>query len=109
MQWEFVKNMIFNKAKEQVMKASRGLYPAPLKVSIYFYTDKINISQKTMPLPCENRIVVSFRKKDINKRKYQITKPFLYILLNFVHETCKPTFMSAIKQINDKMIGISDS
>ncbi|XP_028162724.1 trifunctional enzyme subunit alpha, mitochondrial [Ostrinia furnacalis] len=32
MQWEFIKNMIFNKAKEQVMKASRGLYPAPLKI-----------------------------------------------------------------------------
>lgn len=32
MQWDWVKNMIFNKAKEQVMKASRGLYPAPLKV-----------------------------------------------------------------------------
>lgn len=34
MQLEFVKNMIFKKAREQVMKASRGLYPAPLKVSI---------------------------------------------------------------------------
>lgn len=33
MQWDFVKNIIFNKAKEQVMKASRGLYPAPLKVN----------------------------------------------------------------------------
>lgn len=33
MQMEMVKNMIFKKAKEQVMKASRGLYPAPLKVS----------------------------------------------------------------------------
>ncbi|KAG6459318.1 hypothetical protein O3G_MSEX011310 [Manduca sexta] len=32
MQWDFVKNMIFNKAKEQVMKASKGLYPAPLKI-----------------------------------------------------------------------------
>ncbi|CAH0404870.1 unnamed protein product [Chilo suppressalis] len=32
MQWEFVKNIIFKKAKEQVMKASRGLYPAPLKI-----------------------------------------------------------------------------
>ncbi|XP_045511230.1 trifunctional enzyme subunit alpha, mitochondrial [Colias croceus] len=32
MQWDFVKNIIFNKAKEQVMKASRGLYPAPLKI-----------------------------------------------------------------------------
>lgn len=37
MQWEFVKNMIFKKAKEQVMKASRGLYPAPLKVSIFLF------------------------------------------------------------------------
>ncbi|XP_063376318.1 trifunctional enzyme subunit alpha, mitochondrial [Cydia fagiglandana] len=32
MEWDVVKNMIFNKAKEQVMKASRGLYPAPLKI-----------------------------------------------------------------------------
>ncbi|XP_039764703.1 trifunctional enzyme subunit alpha, mitochondrial [Pararge aegeria] len=32
MQWDFVKNFVFNKAKEQVMKASRGLYPAPLKI-----------------------------------------------------------------------------
>lgn len=48
MQWEFVKNIIFKKAREQVMKASRGLYPAPLKVkdrdspqgfkiAVYFY------------------------------------------------------------------------
>ncbi|OWR50827.1 hydroxyacyl-coenzyme A dehydrogenase [Danaus plexippus plexippus] len=29
---EFVKNFIFKKAKDQVMKASRGLYPAPLKI-----------------------------------------------------------------------------
>ena len=35
MQWDWVKNIIFNKAKEQVMKASRGLYPAPLKVCLY--------------------------------------------------------------------------
>lgn len=32
MQWDFVKNIVFKKAREQVMKASRGLYPAPLKV-----------------------------------------------------------------------------
>ncbi|XP_049869696.1 trifunctional enzyme subunit alpha, mitochondrial [Pectinophora gossypiella] len=32
MQWDFVKNIIFKKAREQVMKASRGLYPAPLKI-----------------------------------------------------------------------------
>ncbi|KAJ0181912.1 hypothetical protein K1T71_002634 [Dendrolimus kikuchii] len=32
MQLEFVKNIVFKKAKEQVMKASRGLYPAPLKI-----------------------------------------------------------------------------
>ncbi|XP_026331699.1 trifunctional enzyme subunit alpha, mitochondrial-like, partial [Hyposmocoma kahamanoa] len=31
MKWDWVKNIIFNKAKEQVMKASKGLYPAPLK------------------------------------------------------------------------------
>lgn len=29
---EFVKNIVFNKAKEQVLKLSGGLYPAPLKV-----------------------------------------------------------------------------
>lgn len=34
MEWEFVKNIIFKKAREQVMKASGGLYPAPLKVCI---------------------------------------------------------------------------
>lgn len=39
MQWDFVKNFIFNKAKEQVMKASRGLYPAPLKVRSQNYID----------------------------------------------------------------------
>lgn len=32
---EFVRNKIFEKAREQVMKMSGGLYPAPLKV-IYF-------------------------------------------------------------------------
>ncbi|KAK6638637.1 hypothetical protein RUM43_006904 [Polyplax serrata] len=29
---EFVKNIIFNKAKEQITKATKGFYPAPLKV-----------------------------------------------------------------------------
>jgi enoyl-CoA hydratase/long-chain 3-hydroxyacyl-CoA dehydrogenase len=29
---DFVKNIVFNKAKEQVMKMSGGLYPAPLKI-----------------------------------------------------------------------------
>lgn len=29
---DFVKNIIFNKAREQVMKLSGGLYPAPLKI-----------------------------------------------------------------------------
>ncbi|KAI5633966.1 3-hydroxyacyl-CoA dehydrogenase, NAD binding domain-containing protein [Phthorimaea operculella] len=32
MGYDFVKNIIFKKAREQVMKASRGLYPAPLKI-----------------------------------------------------------------------------
>lgn len=31
--FDFVKDKVFQKAKEQVMKASGGLYPAPLKVS----------------------------------------------------------------------------
>lgn len=35
MKWDWVKNIIFNKAKEQVMKASKGLYPAPLKVNVF--------------------------------------------------------------------------
>lgn len=29
---EFIRNYIFKKAREQVMKMSGGLYPAPLKV-----------------------------------------------------------------------------
>lgn len=29
---DWVKNIVFNKAKEQVLKLSGGLYPAPLKV-----------------------------------------------------------------------------
>ncbi|CAG9099030.1 unnamed protein product [Plutella xylostella] len=32
MGFDFIKDIIFKKAKEQVMKASRGLYPAPLKI-----------------------------------------------------------------------------
>lgn len=32
MDTQWFRNMVFNKAKEQVMKASRGLYPAPLKI-----------------------------------------------------------------------------
>lgn len=31
---DFVKNQVFSKAKQQVMKMSGGLYPAPLRVSI---------------------------------------------------------------------------
>lgn len=31
--YEFVRNFVFKKAKDQVMKLSGGLYPAPLKVS----------------------------------------------------------------------------
>lgn len=45
MQWDMVKNMIFNKAKEQVMKASRGLYPAPLKVSLTHVTFNYSFGQ----------------------------------------------------------------
>ncbi|KAA0195487.1 hypothetical protein HAZT_HAZT010268 [Hyalella azteca] len=32
LQYNFVKNYIFNKAKEQVMKQTNGVYPAPLKI-----------------------------------------------------------------------------
>lgn len=34
LQYDWVKNKIFGKAKEQVMKQSGGLYPAPLKVYV---------------------------------------------------------------------------
>lgn len=30
---EFIRNYIFKKAREQVMKMSGGLYPAPLRVN----------------------------------------------------------------------------
>lgn len=30
---EFIRNYVFKKAREQVMKMSGGLYPAPLKVN----------------------------------------------------------------------------
>lgn len=32
LQYNFVRDYIFNKAKEQVMKATNGLYPAPLRI-----------------------------------------------------------------------------
>lgn len=32
LKYDFVKDKIFGKAKQQVMKMSGGLYPAPLKV-----------------------------------------------------------------------------
>lgn len=32
MKYEFFRNFILNKARQQVMKMSGGLYPAPLKV-----------------------------------------------------------------------------
>ncbi|KAF2350118.1 Fatty acid oxidation complex alpha subunit mitochondrial [Trinorchestia longiramus] len=32
LQYDFVKNFVFNKAKEQVMKQTNGVYPAPLKI-----------------------------------------------------------------------------
>jgi enoyl-CoA hydratase/long-chain 3-hydroxyacyl-CoA dehydrogenase len=32
MGYDFGKNLVFNKAKAQVMKASGGHYPAPLKI-----------------------------------------------------------------------------
>lgn len=41
---EFIRNIIFKKAREQVMKLSGGLYPAPLKVS--FITFVIPIALK---------------------------------------------------------------
>lgn len=31
---DFVKDLVFKKAKQQVMKMSNGLYPAPLKVTV---------------------------------------------------------------------------
>lgn len=36
--FDFVKDKVFLKAKQQVMKLSGGLYPAPLKVSLYSLT-----------------------------------------------------------------------
>lgn len=33
--FDFVKDKVFGKAKQQVMKLSGGLYPAPLKVRNY--------------------------------------------------------------------------
>lgn len=35
-EYEFVRNFVFKKAREQVMKMSNGLYPAPLKVCFNF-------------------------------------------------------------------------
>lgn len=37
LQYNWVKDQIFGKAKAQVMKMSQGLYPAPLKVCIHFF------------------------------------------------------------------------
>lgn len=34
LQFNFVKDQVFGKAKQQVMKLSGGLYPAPLRVNI---------------------------------------------------------------------------
>lgn len=34
LKYDFVKDKIFSKAKDQVMKMTGGLYPAPLKVNI---------------------------------------------------------------------------
>jgi enoyl-CoA hydratase/long-chain 3-hydroxyacyl-CoA dehydrogenase len=36
LKYEFVRNQIFGKAKDAVMKQTGGLYPAPLKVSTGF-------------------------------------------------------------------------
>lgn len=33
--FEFVRNFVFKKAHQQVMKMSNGLYPAPLKVGLF--------------------------------------------------------------------------
>lgn len=35
LKYEFARNFIFGKAREKVMKMSQGLYPAPLKVSVW--------------------------------------------------------------------------
>lgn len=35
LQFDWVKDQIFQKAKGQVMKLTGGLYPAPLKVSLF--------------------------------------------------------------------------
>jgi hypothetical protein len=43
MEYEFVRNYIFNQAKAKVIATTKGLYPAPLKildVNIFF---KLNI------------------------------------------------------------------
>lgn len=37
LQYNWVKDQIFGKARQQVMKMSGGLYPAPLRVSFYLY------------------------------------------------------------------------
>lgn len=38
LQYNWVKDQIFGKAKAQVMKMSQGLYPAPLRVCIHNFT-----------------------------------------------------------------------
>lgn len=37
LKYDFIKDMIFNKAKTQVMKLTGGLYPAPLKVCSFYF------------------------------------------------------------------------
>lgn len=43
LQYNWIKDQIFNKARGQVMKMSGGLYPAPLKVTYIFAYNGVTI------------------------------------------------------------------
>lgn len=49
-QFEFVRNFVFNKAKQQVLKLTGGLYPAPLKVRIFFLINLKTFLTKIYPI-----------------------------------------------------------
>ena len=43
LKYDWVKNKVFGKARDQVMKMSGGLYPAPLRVFFILLIDQVEL------------------------------------------------------------------
>ena len=61
LEYNMVKDQIFNKAKAQVMKQTNGLYPAPLKVLCCLIINSLLLGSSSLTLFTPTRIFLDLR------------------------------------------------